>query len=76
MNYFIEFIFEYDEKDAQYYVLDYHVRNKDKVERNMILKTIKGLGLVSVTERPNDHLARLLAGELNVQTSAFKFTVK
>lgn len=76
MNYFIEFIFEYDEKDAQYYVLDYHVRNKDKVERNMILKTIKGLGLVSVTERPNDHLARLLADELNVQTSAFKFTVK
>lgn len=76
MNYFIEFIFEYDEKDAQYYVLDYRVRNKDKVERNMILKNIKGLGLVSVTERLNDHLARLLADELNVPPSAFKFTVK
>ncbi|MGH2064894.1 hypothetical protein ACRCJ1_00665 [Aerococcus sp. L_4] len=42
----------------------------------MILKNIKRLGLVSVTERPNDHLARLLADELNVQSSAFKFTVK
>lgn len=76
MNYFIEFIFEYDEKDAQYYVLDYRVRNKDKFERNTILKAIKGLGLVSVTEHPNDHPARLLADELNVHSSAFKFTVK
>lgn len=76
MNCFIEFRTEFDKKDAKYYVLDYRVRNTDKVERNMILKTIKGLGLVSVTERPNDHLARLLADELNVHSSAFKFTVK
>ncbi|MHA7117636.1 hypothetical protein [Aerococcus viridans] len=76
MNYFIEFVFEYDEKDAQYYVLDYRVRTKDKVERNTILKAIKELGLVSVTKRPSNHLANLLANELNVPATAFKFIIK
>lgn len=76
MTHSIEFTFEYDNKDQQYYVINYSVNKGDKIERTTLLKRIKSLGLVSVTAQPNKELANLLAKELNVNSSAFKFTVK
>lgn len=76
MNYSIEFIFEYDNRDAQYYVLNYQIHGANKLQKAIILRNIKDLGLVSVTEYPNKNLARLLAKELDIPASLFTFTIK
>lgn len=62
--------------DAQYYILNYHVHNKNTREKNRILKNFQAIGLVSITEKPSTKLAHLLDAELDVLASSFKFAIK